>query len=86
MPVPLISWLLRWKISGDEDYAKAAIKILNGWAKTCKGVNYKTYFDDSHRLLAAGFIGYQFAAPAELMRDYEGWAGKPRISKSSRNG
>ncbi|MCS2682745.1 alginate lyase family protein [Bacteroides ovatus] len=29
--------------------------------------------DDSHRLLAAGFIGYQFAAPAELMRDYEGW-------------
>lgn len=64
---------LRWKISGDEDYAKAAIKILNGWAKTCKGVNYKTWPDDSHRLLAAGFIGYQFAAPAELMRDYEGW-------------
>ena len=22
---------------------------------------------------SAGFIGYQFAAPAELMRDYEGW-------------
>ena len=43
---------LRWKISGDEDYAKAAIKILNGWAKTCKGVNYKTWPDDSHRLLA----------------------------------
>ena len=64
---------VRWKISGDEDYAKAAVKILNGWAKTCKGVNYKTWPDDSHRLLAAGFIGYQFAAPAELMRDYEGW-------------
>ena len=41
---------LRWKISGDEDYAKASIKILNGWAKTCKGVNYKTWPDDSYRL------------------------------------
>ena len=36
-----------------------------------QGVNYKTWPDDSHRLLAAGFIGYQFAAPAELMRDYD---------------
>lgn len=52
-------------------------------AKTCKGVNYKRGLTTA-TLLAAGFIGYQFAAPAELMRDYEGW--KPEISKSSRNG
>jgi hypothetical protein len=64
---------LRWKISGDEDYAEASIDILNKWAKTCKGVNITTGQTDSHRLLAAGFIGYQFANPAEIMRDYPGW-------------
>lgn len=64
---------IRWKISGDTRYADASINILNAWARTCKGINYKTWPEDSHRLLAAGFIGYQFAAPAEIMRDYEGW-------------
>lgn len=65
---------LRWKISGDTKCADKAVQILNDWARTCTdGVNQTQYQTDSHRLLAAGFIGYQFANPAEIMRDYEGW-------------
>mgnify|MGYP003050173440 CR=1 FL=1 len=65
---------LRWKISGDTQCADKAVQILNDWARTCTdGVNQTQYQTDSHRLLAAGFIGYQFANPAEIMRDYEGW-------------
>lgn len=36
-------------------------------------MNVTTGQTDGHRLLAAGFIGYQFANPAEIMRDYPGW-------------
>lgn len=76
---------LRWKISGDTQCADKAVQILNDWARTCTdGVNQTQYQTDSHRLLAAGFIGYQFANPAEIMRDYEGW--KKKILSSSKNG
>lgn len=60
---------LRWKISGDNKYAEAAIKILNAWATTCKSIN-----GDSNKFLAAGIYGYQFANAAEILRDYAGWA------------
>lgn len=76
---------LRWKISGDTKCADKAVQILNDWARTCTdGVNQKNYTTDSHRLLAAGFIGYQFANPAEIMRDYEGW--KKKTLSILRNG
>ncbi|MBD8388946.1 alginate lyase family protein [Dysgonomonas sp. BGC7] len=60
---------LRWKLTGDAQYADASVKVLNAWASTCKSIART----DGHRLLVAGFIGYQFANAAELMRDYEGW-------------
>ncbi|MGC4234984.1 MAG: alginate lyase family protein [Niabella sp.] len=60
---------LRWKISGDETYAAAAVKILNAWAATCKRIS-----GDSNTALAGGIYGYQFALAAELLRDYSGWA------------
>ncbi|MBF0650140.1 alginate lyase family protein [Dysgonomonas sp. GY75] len=60
---------LRWKISGDDKYADAAVKILNAWATTCKSIN-----GDSNKYLAAGIYGYQFANAAEILRDYSGWA------------
>ncbi|HTG54865.1 MAG TPA: alginate lyase family protein, partial [Niabella sp.] len=59
---------LRWKISGDNSYAAAAIKILNAWATTCKRIS-----GDSNTALAGGIYGYQFALAAELLRDYSGW-------------
>ncbi|WP_018107969.1 alginate lyase family protein [Bacteroides propionicifaciens] len=60
---------LRWKISGDEKYAKAAVKILNAWATTCISIS-----GDSNKFLAAGIYGYQFANAAEILRDYDGWS------------
>ena len=59
---------LRWRISGEEKYAQASIKILNAWSSTCKSIN-----GDSNMSLAAGIYGYQFAIAGELMRDYPGW-------------
>ena len=59
---------LRWKIEGTEANAKAAVRILMAWARTCKLVS-----GDSNWALAAGLYGYEFAQAAELVRDYEGW-------------
>lgn len=59
---------LIWKISGNEDYAKSSINILNQWAKVCKQMT------GSEAVLIAAFQGYQYANAAEIMREYEGWA------------
>ena len=59
---------LRWKIEGTEANAKAAVRILNSWAKTTRHIG-----GDSNFALAAGLYGYAFANAAELMRDYSGW-------------
>jgi len=59
---------LRWKISGDESYAKSAVAILNAWATTCKRIS-----GDSNTALAGGIYGFQFAVAGELLRDYNGW-------------
>ncbi|MEO7044043.1 MAG: alginate lyase family protein, partial [Ferruginibacter sp.] len=59
---------IRWKVSGDNSYADAAIRILNEWAKVCKALS-----GDSNAQLAAGIYGYEFANAAEIMRTYEGW-------------
>lgn len=60
---------LRWKVSGDDKYAEAAVKILNAWVATCKSIS-----GDSNKYLASGLYGYQFANAAETLRDYSGWA------------
>jgi hypothetical protein len=60
---------IRWKISGDANYAKKAVEILNAWANTCTGIS-----GDSNKFLASGLYGYQFANAAEIMRDYSGWS------------
>ena len=59
---------LLWKITGDEGYGDVAIDVLNAYRIYNKGLAGNTNVS-----LIPGFIGYQFAAPAELMRDYEGW-------------
>lgn len=59
---------LRWKISGNDAYAAAAIAILNAWKNTCKSIS-----GDSNKFLASGLYGYQFANAAEILRSYSGW-------------
>ncbi|WP_196781459.1 alginate lyase family protein [Flavobacterium sufflavum] len=59
---------LRWKLTGDAQYAQAAINILNAWASTCTRIS-----GDSNAALAAGIYGYQFAIAGEQLRNYSGW-------------
>ncbi len=60
---------LRWKISGEEVYAKEAVRFLNAWSSTLKQLA-----GNSNRYLASGLYGNQWANAAELMRTYSGWA------------
>ena len=60
---------LRWKISGDNTCADAAVLILNAWAAKCK----KITANDNNQYLCAGFQGYTLGNAAELLRDYKGW-------------
>jgi hypothetical protein len=60
---------LRWKISGDTRYADLAVTFLNAWSSTMT-----TLSGNADRFLAAGIYGYQWAAAAEIMRSYPGWA------------
>lgn len=65
---------LRWKISGDDQYAAAGIKILNSWASTCTGyiVDANGNFIDPNEYLI-GMQIYQLANAAEILRAYNGW-------------
>ncbi|RKK91185.1 hypothetical protein BFJ71_g11070 [Fusarium oxysporum] len=60
---------IRWHIQGDDQYADAAVAILNAWSSTMVAIG-----GSSDRFLAAGIYGYQFANAAELMRSYSGWS------------
>ncbi|KAM0235342.1 hypothetical protein ACHAP5_009737 [Fusarium lateritium] len=57
---------LRWKISGDDQYADAASNILVAWADKLEVLSGG---DDAY--LTAGLQGYELANAAELLRDYE---------------
>jgi len=56
---------LRWKISGDTQYADASARILADWASQLKSVG-----GDDNKYLTAGLQGYELANTAELLRDY----------------
>ncbi len=60
---------LRWQIAGDRDCAAQGVKVLNAWASGCKNITA----NDMNQYLLCGFQGYQFAAAAELLRDFDGW-------------
>lgn len=60
---------LLYKLTDDERYAAAAVKTLNAWAATCKGI----YSNDANMYLAAGAQGYTFAAAAEMLRGSQSW-------------
>lgn len=60
---------LLWKLTGDDKYADASVKVMNDWVSTCKGITS----NDANQMLAAGAQGYTFANAGEIMRSYEGW-------------
>ncbi len=62
---------LAWYVTGDEDYAKKAIEILNAWSYKCKTINGKD------AVLCAGIYGYKYANAAEIIRHcYKKWPEK----------
>ncbi len=65
---------LRWKISGNDTYAVAAINILNSWARTCVGyvVNKQGDFIDPNEYLIAIQV-HQLANAAEILRSSSKW-------------
>ena len=70
---------LRYRISGETQYATAAVNILNAWASNCTGVltiegsDYANNIPDPNEYLIT-IQGHQFANAAELLRGYSGWA------------
>ncbi len=60
---------LRWHISGDADYADAAVRLLNAWSDSLTSID-----GTSDKYLASGIYGYEMANAAELMRGYARWA------------
>jgi hypothetical protein len=60
---------LLWYYTGNETYAQGAIAILNAW----QNLQSFTAGSDQDKL-QAGWIGAVFAAAAEIMRGYSGWA------------
>jgi autotransporter-associated beta strand protein len=59
---------LRWKGTGDTNYANAAINILNQWSSICTNL----CGDPNIQLLE--IYGYQFAIAGDIMRSYTNWA------------
>jgi hypothetical protein len=59
---------LRYKVSGDVNYANKAVQIMNAWSSTLTTIG-----GDSNSQLAAGIYGYEFANAGEIMRTYSGW-------------
>jgi hypothetical protein len=62
---------LRWKISGEDQYADTASNILLAWAD-----KLETFSGGDDAYLSAGLQGYQLANAAELLRDYKPFAQK----------
>jgi fibronectin type 3 domain-containing protein len=61
--------VLRYRITGDANFASKAISIMDAWSGTCTNVS-----GDSNFALGAGLCGYEFAAAGEELRGYSGWS------------
>ena len=70
MPLLLIRMALLWKLTGDDDYAEAAIKVMNAWAAGCKGIKSN---DANQNACCRSTRRYTFANAGEIMRDYDQW-------------
>ncbi|MDR1641227.1 MAG: putative Ig domain-containing protein [Clostridiales bacterium] len=57
---------LQWVITGETEFADAAVGILNAWGNTLEIV------DGRDRILGAAISGYKFACAAEIIKHYKG--------------
>lgn len=67
---------LRYRFSGDEQYAATAVKVLDAWTQKCKGILKMGGYTDSipdPNLILLEINAHQFANAAEMLRDYNGW-------------
>ncbi len=61
---------LRWRITGDSNYAEEAIVGMDKWSSTMtNGVG-----GNSNWALGAGICGYEFAVAGEALRGYPNWS------------
>ena len=61
---------LRWRITGDTNFAEKAIQGCDAWASTMtNGVG-----GNSNWALGAGICGYEFAVAGEALRGYTNWS------------
>ena len=61
---------LRWRITGNTNYAEEAIVGMNLWSSTMtNGVG-----GNSNYALGAGICGYEFAVAGEALRGYTNWS------------
>ncbi len=61
---------LRWRITGDTNYAEEAIEGCDRWSSTMtNGVG-----GNSNWALGAGLCGYEFAVAGEALRGYTNWS------------
>ncbi len=59
---------LRWKITGDTQYADASVGLLKAWSGTMTELG-----GNNDRFLAVGIYVYMWANVGEIMRSYPGW-------------
>ncbi|HEU6448987.1 MAG TPA: LamG-like jellyroll fold domain-containing protein [Verrucomicrobiae bacterium] len=61
---------LRWRISGDTNYAEKAVQGCDAWSGTMtNGVG-----GNSNWALGAGICGYEFAVAGEVLHGYTNWS------------
>lgn len=61
---------VRWKVSGEDEYVKAAASIIDSWSSTLVEIR-----GPSDRFLASGLQGYQIANVVEILREWSDWKG-----------
>ncbi len=76
---------LKWQLGADAAAAECAVKILNAWAATNKGLllgrkDYKDDVIDPNEYLIM-FQIHQIANAAELLRDYNNWGKSAEFEK-----
>ncbi len=70
--------VLRYRISGDANFANKAVSIMDAWSGTCTNVS-----GDSNFALGAGLCGYEFATAGEELRGYSGWSSASQAAYSN---
>lgn len=61
---------LLWQLTGDDEYAATASKILDDWAAVCTEITS----NDFDYNLSAGAQGFTFALAGQMLKSYSAWS------------